>query len=206
MATAPIAPAKRGYHHGDLREALIASTRQLLTERGVDGFSLTDACRAAGVSTAAPYKHFRDKQEILREVVKLGFDQLRESSVAACAAAGRGTLSGVVALGHAYLRFAVGQPAVFRLMFGHHAAVSREEHVVVCGQNCFGAVAGEIELYCRAHNPTADPRTLALELWTFVHGAASLKIDEDYDKVSVGLDVEAMIQNVTPRILSGRSA
>ncbi len=60
----PTTPPKKRLHHGDLREALIAATRELLIEHGPDGFSLADACRHAGVTTAAPYKHFRDKQEI----------------------------------------------------------------------------------------------------------------------------------------------
>src|SRR5258706_11050445 len=61
-----VRPKKR-FHHGDLREALIAAMRELLIEHGPDGFTLADACRRAGVTTAAPYKHFRDKQEILRK-------------------------------------------------------------------------------------------------------------------------------------------
>jgi AcrR family transcriptional regulator len=56
---------KKSFHHGDLRETLIAATHQLLIEQRPDGFTLADACRRAGVTTAAPYKHFRDKQEIL---------------------------------------------------------------------------------------------------------------------------------------------
>src|SRR5215510_13890148 len=83
--------AKKSFHHGDLREALIAATRELLIERGPDGFTLADACRRAGVTTAAPYKHFRDKQEILEEIVARGFDQLRESNASAVAAKGSGT-------------------------------------------------------------------------------------------------------------------
>ena len=73
--------SKKSFHHGDLREALIAATRELLIEHGPDGFTLADACRRAGVTTAAPYKHFRDKQEIIEEIVARGFDQLLTAPV-----------------------------------------------------------------------------------------------------------------------------
>ena len=59
---------KDNYHHGGLRDALIAAAREQIAEHGADNFSLADACRRAGVSTAAPYKHFRDRDEILEEV------------------------------------------------------------------------------------------------------------------------------------------
>ena len=67
---------KAHYHHGELREALIRATRQLVEERGAENFTLADACRVAGVTTAAPYRHFRGKQEILEEIASRGFDEL----------------------------------------------------------------------------------------------------------------------------------
>ena len=82
-----VRPKKR-FHHGDLREALIAATRDLLIEHGPDGFTLADACRRAGVTTAAPYKHFRDKQEILEEIVLRGFEELTAANTKAVAEGG----------------------------------------------------------------------------------------------------------------------
>ena len=111
--------AKKRFHHGDLREALIAASRELLIEHGPDGFTLADACRRAGVTTAAPYKHFRDKQEILEEIVLRGFAELTAANAKAVAEGGPGTIAGITAMGISYLNFAVAQPAVFRLMFGH---------------------------------------------------------------------------------------
>jgi AcrR family transcriptional regulator len=193
---------KDRYHHGDLRDALIRATRQLLIERGAENFSLADACRLAGVSTAAPYKHFRDKDEILREIVKQGFDNLAKHAVDAARAAGEGTLAGIQAMGEAYLRFADADPAVFRLMFGHNAAVTRVDDVETEGRACFSQVIAQIALYCERNHVQGDAKSIALALWTFVHGAASLVIDRDYEKVAPGLDVTALIRQVTPRILS----
>ena len=73
---------KARYHHGELREALIGATRELVEERGAENFTLADACRVAGVTTAAPYRHFRGKQEILEEIASRGFDELSNRSMA----------------------------------------------------------------------------------------------------------------------------
>ena len=109
-----VARPKKRFHHGDLREALIAATHDLLIEHGPDGFTLADACRRAGVTTAAPYKHFRDKQEILVEIVLRGFDELAAANAKAVADGGPCTVAGITAMGISYLDFAVAQPAVFR--------------------------------------------------------------------------------------------
>jgi AcrR family transcriptional regulator len=192
---------KDAYHHGDLRGALVHATRQLVIEMGAENFTLADACKLAGVSTAAPYRHFRDKQEILEEVVSQGFDELAERSKAAVVANGPGTLEGIVAMGQAYVRFAVEETAIFRLMFGQNPALKKADRVMGQGRACFGNVIGQVELYCDTHGLAADAQVIALELWTFVHGAASLLIDEDYEKVAPGLDVDKLILEASPRFL-----
>jgi len=190
---------KDAYHHGDLRGALVNATRQLVVERGAENFTLADACRLAGVSTAAPYRHFRDKQEILEEIVSNGFEELGERSKAAVIKHGPGTLPGIVAMGQAYVRFALEETAIFRLMFGQNPALKKAEHVMKQGRECFGNVIGQVALYCETHGLAADAQAIALELWTFVHGAASLLIDEDYEKVAPGIDVDKMIADAAPR-------
>src|SRR6476620_4835358 len=107
---------KASYHHGELREALIRATRKLVEERGAENFTLADACRVAGVTTAAPYRHFRGKQEILEEIASRGFDELKSRSMAMVAEKGEGTLGGIIAMGQAYVAFAVEETSVFRLM------------------------------------------------------------------------------------------
>ena len=116
---------KAPYHHGDLREALIAATRQLVMERGAENFTLADACRAAGVTTAAPYRHFRSKQEILEEIASRGFEELRARAMAVVAEKGAGTLEAIVAMGQAYVAFATSETAVFRLMFGQEPSLKK---------------------------------------------------------------------------------
>ncbi len=194
--------AKTRYHHGDLREALIAAAFQIVSERGADRFSLADACRLAGVSTAAPYKHFRDRDEILAEVVTRAFDVMTEKSMQAVAAHGEGTLAGIAAMGEAYINFAVTQQSLFRLMFGQHPTLKKEECVLSEGRDCFSNVIRQVEIFCQKNNVSGDPTAIAVRLWTFVHGAASLTIDEDYDAVVPDFDVKQMVREATPMLLN----
>jgi AcrR family transcriptional regulator len=196
-----VAHPKKRFHHGDLREALIAATRDLLIEHGPDGFTLADACRRAGVTTAAPYKHFRDKQEILEEIVLRGFAELTAANAKAVAEGGAGTIAGITAMGISYLNFAVAQPAVFRLMFGHKSELRKVQEVDESGKQCLKHVIEEVAAYSRKHGHRADAQQVAIRLWTFVHGAASLELDGDYERVAPGLDVRALIADVTPMLL-----
>lgn len=192
---------KERYHHGDLREALIAATATLVVERGAENFSLADACRCAGVSTAAPYRHFRDKQEILEEITARGFDTLTQMTIKAVEEHGSGTLEGITALGRTYVAFAVEEQAVFRLMFGQNTSLKAAELVETRGHACFDNVIGEVAKYCEKNGIEGDARGIAVQLWTFVHGAASLIIDKDYEKVAPDVDVEKMMFTATQRLL-----
>lgn len=196
---------KAPYHHGELREALIAATRRLVEERGAENFTLADACRVAGVTTAAPYRHFRGKQEILEEIASRGFEELRRRSMARLAEKGEGTLAGIVAMGQAYVAFAVEETAVFRLMFGQQPSLKKAEHVLDTGHACFANVIEQVALYCRRNKVRGDAQEIALKLWTFVHGAASLLIDQDYAAVAPQLDVDQLIANAAPGLLKPSS-
>lgn len=201
MNSPPNAGAKTRYHHGDLRQTLIDASRQLLVEKGAENFSLADACRVAGVTTAAPYKHFRDKNEILEAIVEQGFQRLADRAVGAVRAEGEGTVEGMIAMGQAYLGFAVEETAVFRLMFGHNRAIKEASDVDAEGRACFSRVIEQVAIYCASNGIEGDPGQLALELWTFVHGASCLVIDEDYEKVAPGLDVAKLIAGASSRLL-----
>lgn len=193
---------KERYHHGDLREALIQATAELVEQRGAENFSLADACRCAGVSTAAPYRHFRDKQEILEEITARGFDTLRRRSMEAVKEHGSGTIEGITAMGRSYVAFAVEEQATFRLMFGQKPSLKSSELVETRGHECFGDVIGEVAVYCEKHGIEGDAREISVQLWTFVHGAASLIIDGDYEKVAPDVDVEQMILTASRQLLA----
>jgi AcrR family transcriptional regulator len=202
MSQNPAEARRRGpYHHGDLRDALVRATRQLVEERGAENFTLSDACRIAGVSTAAPYKHFRDKDEILQELIAQGYDRLSQSRREAIAAHPPGSLEGMIAMGRSYLAFARAESAIFRLMFGQNPRLKSAEMVQAHGRACFSGVIEDVATFCAANTIQGDAGAIALDLWTFVHGAACLEIDEDYDKVAPELNVDDLVARAAPRLL-----
>jgi AcrR family transcriptional regulator len=202
MSKSGVVRRKARYHHGELREALIRATRQLVEKHGAENFTLADACRVAGVTTAAPYRHFRGKEEILAEIASRGFAELSKRSTAMLAKEGDGTLEGIVAMGQAYVAFAVEETAVFRLMFGQQPSLKQAEHVLGASHACFSKLIEQVTLYCNRNKVRGDTQQIALRLWTFVHGAASLLIDEDYDAIAPNIDVNRLIASATPGLLA----
>ena len=108
---------KQPYHHGDLRRAIIDTAMQMLTEEGDWQFTLREIARRAGVSHAAPYKHFPDKAALLAEIALIGFDRLHEALAASQSTSADVSLT-LAAMSHAYLEFGHANPALYRLMFG----------------------------------------------------------------------------------------
>lgn len=192
---------KSSYHHGELRQALIDAARQLINERQGNDFSLSDACRRAGVSTAAPYRHFSDKTEIINEVAAQGFVDMRNRLRVVAAGFPPGAPERIIALGEIYLTFGLNEPALFRIMFGQRPTQSEDDIVTVEGRNCFAHVLQEVLDYCSLHGVQGDAHMIATQLWTMVHGATSLTIDGDYAKVVPQIDIHQMIASVTERLL-----
>jgi len=90
---------------------------------------------------------------------------------------------------------------LFRLMFGQHPVLMQASGVEEDGMKCFGNVIEQVAHYCKRQNVQGDPKTIAVRLWTFVHGAAPLLIDEDYAKVAPDLDIDALMDETTPSLL-----
>src|ERR1700687_1212369 len=107
----------RGYHHGNLKEALVRAALELIAKKGPAGFTFAEAARWAGVSPAAPYRHFRDRDELLADVARRGFDQF-EAALARAWDGGRPHVSiAFDGSGKAYLHFAKSEPAYYSAMF-----------------------------------------------------------------------------------------
>ena len=104
---------KKNYHHGDLRGALIEAVRQLIERDGADKFKIAEACRIAGVSTAAPYKHFKDRTDILQRVALSAMGRLYQAMIEAAGSYPAGDIRRIVAMGEAYTGFARAEPGVF---------------------------------------------------------------------------------------------
>jgi AcrR family transcriptional regulator len=200
------APAKgrRGrYHHGDLAGALAAAARVIIERDGPANLSLSKCCRMAGVSTAAPYKHFASKDDLLRRLVMDGFAELGARMREARDGAPGPVAERITAMGMSYIDFALANPGLFRLVFGMtremHAPQDEEMHA--CGQACFQVLIDE---GARAVPPEAGEEAaqgLAVMLWTFVHGAASLALDGNYDAARKDVDMATMVSMATERLL-----
>src|SRR6202046_4990609 len=114
---------ERGYHHGNLKEALLQAALDLIAKKGAAGFTFADAARIAGVSPAAPYRHFRDRDELLSNIAERGFEQFEQALAAAWDDGRPDTVSAFGGAGKAYLAFARGEPAFYSAMFESGVAV-----------------------------------------------------------------------------------
>lgn len=108
------------YHHGDLRTALIDASVEMVADVGADAFTLKGASQIAGVSVAAPYRHFSDKSDLLHEVTERAFQMMATDMTVASTGLELGTLESITAQGQAYVKFAADNPALFRLMCDNH--------------------------------------------------------------------------------------
>ena len=108
---------RRSYHHGNLREALIDAALSLIREKGPAGFTIAEAARAAGVSPAAPYRHFRDRDALMADVATRGFEALAAALIAARDRGRPVPLAALHQLGGAYLAFARDHSATYTAMF-----------------------------------------------------------------------------------------
>src|SRR5204863_5841121 len=107
----------RGYHHGNLKEALIQAARELIKEKGPAGFTFADAARSAGVSAAAPYRHFRDREALLADVAREGFARFEAMLATGWNGGKPDALTAFHNVGRAYLAFARAEPAYYAAMF-----------------------------------------------------------------------------------------
>ncbi|MBE2210522.1 MAG: TetR/AcrR family transcriptional regulator [Xanthomonadaceae bacterium] len=170
-------PKPQGYHHGDLQRALLIAARQMVDEGGAQALTLRGAAQKAGVSAAAPYRHFTDRDALLAAVITEGFDELTAATEAARAAAGD-PVSAYLAVGEAYLGFAAVHPSLYRLMFGIECHKPDYPALLEAGQRAFGVVLRAAQ-DCGAAGliGTRPPEQVALAGWTMVHGLASLHVD-----------------------------
>ncbi len=205
MPSAGKKPARRdSYHHGDLKRALTSAALTLVAEKGPKGFSLTEAARRAGVSAAAPYRHFADKAELLAAVAEQGFAELHDDLSAAAQAASK-PKQRVVELGRAYVYWAVTHPDDYRVMFG--AEIDKADHpaLAVAAERAFDDLLDAITKCQEAgFMEGRDPREIAAPLWSLVHGVATLAIGGELRAVGIQQDPEAMIAGVVAQLLGDR--
>jgi AcrR family transcriptional regulator len=167
---------ERAYHHGNLKEALIRAALELIAKKGPAGFTFADAARWAGVSPAAPYRHFRDRDELLSDVARRGFEQF-ETALARAWDDGRpDVITAFDRLGRAYLDFAKNEPAFYSAMFEAGIPLDATPELRQAGDRAFAVLRGAAETLVAQIPPRERPPALmvALHIWALTHGIASL--------------------------------
>jgi AcrR family transcriptional regulator len=162
------------YHHGDLRAACLQAAMELLEEGGATALSLRAVARRAGVSPAAPYRHYADRDALISAVAAVGYRELAEQLAAAHPAPSSADDLASVAV--AYVQFALQRPALFRVMFAEPC--DRDNFERVTATNAISEYVGAI---VRQSFPGSNPEPLATAVWALVHGLAFLHLDGKLD-------------------------
>ena len=148
---------RRGYHHGNLREALIRAALELIVEKGPSGFTFAEAARSAGVSAAAPYRHFRDRDELIADVARQGFERFEAMLKAAWADGRPDPLTGLESIGKAYLGFARTQPAYYAAMFESGLTLDGYPDLLQAGDRTFALLRGAADAVVGDLEPRPSP-------------------------------------------------
>lgn len=172
MPDRPDPAARRGYHHGNLREALIEAARDLVAERGPAGFTLVEAARRAGVSPSAPYRHFKDREEVLAALCERGFALFGEA-LSRAASGAPDPAEALRRMGPAYLDFARREPGYYAAMFSFRPKDAPD----AAGPSGDGPFAALMRGIAAVLPPGGgpDPRLVALQVWALSHGVAMLE-------------------------------
>ena len=167
---------RRGYHHGNLKEALINAALELIAAKGPLGFTFAEAARAAGVSQAAPYRHFRDRDELMVDVAVRGFERFEAALVKAWNDGAPNPLAAFENLGKAYLAFAREEPAYYAAMFEAGIPLEQNPELQQLGDRAFAVLRMAAETVCSRLPKEGRPPALmmALHIWSLSHGVASL--------------------------------
>ena len=190
------------YHHGDLRNALIEAGEQLLVQRGAASLSLREVAKLAGVSHAAPYRHFRDKAALLQALAESGFERLGAVIRAAAERIPHDPELKLVETGVAYVRLAVRNPALVQLMFAAGPGQSEDRATRQAALPVFAPLLAIAKTGIETGVfRDRDPRELALVAWTSMHGLALLLVSGQVrvnltDEAALDELVRSLVQNV----------
>lgn len=172
-----MATSTRSYHHGDLPGALVRAAMKLLEEDGSAELSLRAAARRAGVSPAAPYRHFADRNALLSAVAAVGYRELAAELAAAHPAPA--TPADLAEIAVAYVRFALNRPGLFRVMFAEECDATSPDRVAAVT-----AIHEYLKSIVQQVFPASDPEPMATAAWGLVHGLAFLHLDGKFDTSS----------------------
>jgi AcrR family transcriptional regulator len=188
---------ERGYHHGNLKEALLQAALRLIGEKGPAGFTFADAARLAGVSPAAPYRHFRDRDDLLSAIAQRGFEEFEVLLTKAWDDGRPDTLTAFERVGKAYLSFAREEPAFYSAMFESGIPADLNPALMAASERAFGIIRAAAERLA-ALTPPGLPRPpalmMALHIWSMSHGVASLFARGDAARRKLPMSAEDLLE------------
>ena len=186
----------RGYHHGNLKEALILAALDLIGEKGPTGFTFAEAARSAGVSPAAPYRHFRDRDELLGDVAKRGFETFTDALTDAWNDGKPEPARAFERLGRAYLAFAREEPAYYSAMFESGLPVGDNTELRQAGDRAYAVLREASEaLVATMPAKTRPPAAMvSFHVWALAHGIASLFARGDEGRRKLPMSPEDLLE------------
>jgi AcrR family transcriptional regulator len=189
-------PGPRGYHHGNLKEALIAAALDLIARKGPAGFTFAEAARAAGVSPAAPYRHFRDRDDLLIDIARRGFEQFAQVLARAFDEGRPDPFAAFERLGRAYLEFARSEPAYYSAMFEAGVPHEADAQLREAGERAFAVLRTAAEKVIAKLPAAQRPPALmmALHVWALSHGIASLFGRADAGRRTLPMSPEELLE------------
>jgi AcrR family transcriptional regulator len=172
-------PSRASYHHGNLREALIEAALDMIAARGPNGFTLAEVARAVGVSGAAPYRHFKDRNALIAEIARQGFERFAAELRVAWDDGRPSPRAAIENCGRTYLAFARKEPAFYAAMFEPGFPLEDEPALLAASERAFGVLREAADAAIRAlPGPNRPPALMvALHIWSMAHGVASLFIE-----------------------------
>ena len=195
----------RGYHHGNLKEALVRAALDLIAEKGPGGFTFAEAARSAGVSAAAPYRHFRDRDELLANVALRGFGQFEAALTTAWDDGRPDPFAAFERMGKAYLAFARTEPAYYSAMFEAGVPLDTNPDLRQAGDRAFAVLRTAAEALIATLPSASRPPALmvALHVWALSHGIASLFGRGDAARRTLPMSAEELLEAGTLVYLRG---
>jgi AcrR family transcriptional regulator len=166
----------RGYHHGNLKETLIRAALELIAQKGPAGFTFAEAARWAGVSPAAPYRHYRDRDELISDVAKQGFVRFEQALLRAWDEGKPKPSEAFDRMGKAYLHFARTEPAYYSAMFEAGIPLDANAELREAGDRAFNVLRQATDVMVATMPAKNRPPVMmmALHIWALSHGIASL--------------------------------
>jgi len=200
------AKRKRAYHHGDLRSALIDASLEVIGREGIDGLTIRRVSERVGVTPGAAYHHFQSKKHLMAAAAERGFAELLSEQTEADRAAGPHPLGRLEALGRVYIRYALGHPAHYRVMFGEHTRQLDMGDPAPSGRQVW-ALLLEVSRACAdAAEAQIDATDLARTAWATVSGVVSLILEREVAPDPSAADVTRLTDMAMAVLIGGLNA